>query len=232
MTAENGWAGIALALAAPFDVILVDLHLPDMRGTEVVRELKGHGVSAPMVVVTTFPELESSFDAGHAGAAGFVDGPLFGDEIASVVRQALDGPFPVRHPSRLTTDERHDRGELASSSQGPAPIDPRIRKAIQLIEAEPGTASPETLSGTVELSESGLRRLFADHVGTPISRFIADRHLELTARELTETYDSIGAIADRMGVGDLRYFRKAFRARFGMSAQAYRTRFWHPHGAP
>lgn len=232
VTAENGRAGIAFAIAAPFDVILVDLHLPDMRGTDVVRELKEHGVSAPIVVVTAFPELESSFDAGCASAAGFVDGPLFGDEVARVVRQALHGPFPVRHPSRLRGDERNDRGEPSSSSRAAAPLDPRIRKVIQLIEAEPGTASPETLSETVDLSESGLRGLFADHVGTPISRFIADRRLELTARELIDTLDPIGSIADRIGVGDRRHFRKAFRSRFGMSAQAYRARFWRPLGAP
>lgn len=232
VTAENGGTGIALALGAPFDAILVDLHLPDMSGIDVVRELKAHRISAPIVVVTTFPELESSFDAGCAGAVGFVDGPLFGDEVAAVVRQALDGPFPVRHPTRLTTHDRSDRSARAWSSRGSAPLDPRIRKVMHLIEAEPGTASPKTLSERVGLSESGLRGLFAAHVGVPLSRSIADQRLELFARQLIETYDPIGAIGDRMGVGDLRHFRKSFRARFGMSARAYRARFQRPNGAP
>lgn len=198
-TAGTGRDGVALALARSFDVILVDLHLPDMRGTEVVRELKQLGVSAPIVIVTSFPELDSSFDAGCVGAAGFVAGPLFGDDVATVVRSAIDGQFPVRHPSLLITrtrDEQSQRAELVAPAS--RALDPRIRKVIHLIEANTAAASPEALSRGAGLSQSGLRHLFAEQVGTSLSRFIAERRVEVAARELRNSYDPIATIVHRL----------------------------------
>ena len=92
-TASNGGAGIDLASSRAFDVHLVDLCLPDMSGIEVVRDLKLSGVSDALVVVTAFPALESSFDAAAAGADGYVDGPLFEEDVIAVVDQALTVPF-------------------------------------------------------------------------------------------------------------------------------------------
>lgn len=109
-TAETGQEGVSLALAVPFDAILIDLDLPDIVGTAVVKELRARGVSAPMVIVTTCSELQSETDAECVGADGFVEGLLFGDEVACVVRQALDGRRPVRHPSRVAIADRDDRG--------------------------------------------------------------------------------------------------------------------------
>jgi DNA-binding NarL/FixJ family response regulator len=87
--------------------MLVDLRLPDTSGIDVVRELKISGVSALtlMVIMTAFPALDSSFDAGTAGADGYVDGLLSGDDVVSVVTQALEGVLPVRHSAgRVSTD--------------------------------------------------------------------------------------------------------------------------------
>jgi FixJ family two-component response regulator len=79
-------------------VILVDLRLPDMSGIDVVRVLRSRGMEACTVVVTAFPSVESSFDVAVAGADGYVDGPLFGEEVVDVVTQACSGLRAVRHP--------------------------------------------------------------------------------------------------------------------------------------
>lgn len=55
-TADTGYRGIELALAGTADVILVDLHLPDASGIEVVRTLKASGVQALLIITTvSFP---------------------------------------------------------------------------------------------------------------------------------------------------------------------------------
>jgi DNA-binding NarL/FixJ family response regulator len=100
-TAATGRDGIELAISRPFDVILVDLQLPDVSGIDVVRELKISSVNGRLVVVTVFPGVESSFDAAAAGADGYVDGMLFGDDVVKIVTQALAGHLPVRHPRQL-----------------------------------------------------------------------------------------------------------------------------------
>lgn len=215
--AGTGSEGIALSLTDDFDVILVDLRLPDAVGTDVVRSLRHRGIHSRIVIVTAFPEIDSSFDAGRAGADGFVDGPLWGDEVSRVVHQAINGPWPVRHPNRLGDGGRREVSRAT-------PVDARIRTVLRMIEADP-SSSPGSLARAVGLSESGLRHLFAATVHSPISHFILDRRLDLTARLLRDTCEPINAIARRVGAGDLHHFRTIFRTRFGMSMQSYRRRF-------
>jgi DNA-binding response OmpR family regulator len=95
VTAETARAGIEAALARSFDVILVDLMLPDMSGVDVIRKLKAQQSSARILLVTAFPSLESSFDASSAGAVGYVEGMLLPDELLAVISQSLDFRFPV-----------------------------------------------------------------------------------------------------------------------------------------
>lgn len=227
--AASGREAVAMTLQDDFDVILIDLRLPDALGTDVVRDLRHRGVRSRIVVVTAFPEIDSSFDAGCAGADGFVDGPLWGDEVSRVVRQAVDGPWPVRHPTRIGDDAQRIPNSSASGIE-PSGIDGRIRTVLQMIEADPA-ASVATLAGAVGLSEPGLRHLFSANVHLSLSHFIVERRLDLTARLLRETCEPISTVARLAGAGDLHHFREIFRNRFGMSMQAYRRRFFaltHP----
>lgn len=226
-SAGTGAAGIALALSGCFDVILVDRNLPDMSGVDVIRQLRAGGISSRMVVVTAFPDLDSSFDAASAGAVGYVDGPIFGDEVPAIVRHALYGPLPVRHPRRSgwTAASVHS----ASLDSHQVPVDPRVRLVLHRIHQEPQVPTHQ-LATDVGLSESRLRHLFKAGLGTSISRYRRRLTIQVVARLLTVTHDSLRGIADSVGIADFRSFRKEFRVRFGMSPQAYRTRFRRPEG--
>jgi AraC-like DNA-binding protein len=226
-TASNGRAGIELAVSRAFDVHLVDLCLPDMSGVVVVRELKLSGAIGRIVIVTVFAGVESSFDAAAAGADGYVDGMLFGDEVVEVVTQALGGPFPVRHPNQ----RRAPDGPEASRVDVPSPsgIDSRMREVMRLIDADLA-ASPSVadLAARVEWSESSLSHRFHAMVGLPISAYRTERRLQEAARRLTTTHQHVRQIAYGVGYRSLSLadFRRDFRKRFAMSPQAYRTRFW------
>jgi DNA-binding NarL/FixJ family response regulator len=229
-TADTGKAGIEMALAQGADVILIDLHLPDMSGIDVVRALKGHAIRAPMVIVTVFPDLDTSFDVVATGAAGYVEGLLFADELIDVVLQALSGRLPVRHPAFGTApvhDQAQPRPPSPALALRPLPRDRRVQRVVRAIEDEAETAwSIPALAKQVRISESRLRHLFAATVGLALSRFIRERRLQKAARLLMTTSESFQAIADRLHLPrDLRIVRSAFRARFGMSARTYRSRF-------
>lgn len=45
------------------------------------ERLKADGTRCPIVIVTAFPEFDTSFDAGEAGADGYVEDLLFGDDL-------------------------------------------------------------------------------------------------------------------------------------------------------
>jgi PAS domain S-box-containing protein len=82
--AENGAAGLRAAREDPPDLLFLDLHLPDLRGEEVLRRLQQDQVTAgiPVVIVTAdaSPDIRPRILA--QGAAGFLTKPL---ELADVL---------------------------------------------------------------------------------------------------------------------------------------------------
>jgi len=88
-TSACGAAGITLAKAEPFDLLLVDLELPDMRGTEVIRALRAESVAPPFVLISAFLTTEATVAAMRLGALEVLDKPVSVDELPGLVRNAV-----------------------------------------------------------------------------------------------------------------------------------------------
>jgi two-component system cell cycle response regulator DivK len=92
--AENGAEAIALAAEHLPDVILMDLLLPDMEGTDAARRLRDEPRTAriPVVVLSALP-LEGDADWFlAAGFAGYIEKPIDVIGFADQVRRYRSGP--------------------------------------------------------------------------------------------------------------------------------------------
>jgi CheY-like chemotaxis protein len=79
------------------DVVVVDLHLPDLSGLEVCARLKAdaHTAGIPIVAVSAVSDVvEAERAARDAGAAAFVSDESDGETFLNVVRSALSGRLP------------------------------------------------------------------------------------------------------------------------------------------
>ena len=85
--AGGGEAALAAAHALEPDVVLLDIHLPDLDGLEVARRLTG-GDGAPAVVLTSTREAcDYGAELHRSGARGFVPkDELSGERIVSLCR--------------------------------------------------------------------------------------------------------------------------------------------------
>jgi DNA-binding response OmpR family regulator len=217
-TALCGADAIGLARTRQFDVALVDLRLPDMSGLDVVRRVGELQPHPRMVIVTAFPTLETCFEAAAAGAVGYVEGPLFGEDVVVLVSNALSGTRPLREPV-CGSDTR---------SAGASKMDPRLRRVVDTIDANLGDLpTVDRLAASVGLSESRLRHLFREALGAPISVFELERRLQVAAQRLRTSYDPAKTIAHAVGFRNagLRSLRSAFRRRFGTAPNVYRKTF-------
>jgi class 3 adenylate cyclase/ActR/RegA family two-component response regulator len=78
MTATNGPAALELALAQEFDLVLLDLIMPEMSGFEVLRRLKAaeHTRHVPVIVISALDELDSAVRCIEAGAEDYLPKPF------------------------------------------------------------------------------------------------------------------------------------------------------------
>jgi len=127
-----------------------------------------------------------------------------------------------------------DLMELAYGEQdGASGVRARLRRrACALIDAElcDSSLTPHGVAGSLGVSPRYLQMAFAD-VGETPSDYIRERRLDLARRLLTSDGgpQTITDLALEVGFGDLTYFSRAFRGRFGVSPRAYRAERARPH---
>ena len=85
----TGEEGILEALVNPYDLILLDLGLPDRSGVLVLRELRRRGCSAPIIVLTGRSEDAEVVQALDAGADDYLVKPVSGAVLRARVRAAV-----------------------------------------------------------------------------------------------------------------------------------------------
>jgi two-component system, cell cycle response regulator DivK len=103
LEATDGMAGLEVARAETPDLILLDIHLPDVSGLEVAVKLKAgqHTRDIPILVITAslLPEAEQS--ALSSGCDGFLRKPIAISEFRAAVASLLQHK-PIRSGSEPT----------------------------------------------------------------------------------------------------------------------------------
>ena len=89
--AVDGEAGVAAALEAPPDLILMDVQLPKMSGLDATRVLRSDARTRhiPIIVITSFALSGDRERATEAGAAGYLAKPYSPRELLALVHQFL-----------------------------------------------------------------------------------------------------------------------------------------------
>jgi two-component system KDP operon response regulator KdpE len=106
-TAETAEAALTAAALKPPDAVILDLVLPDGRGTDVCRELRTW-TSVPVIVLSVVGEEEEKVAALDAGADDYVTKPFGIDELLArlraVLRRVEPSPEPVLEIGELRVD--------------------------------------------------------------------------------------------------------------------------------
>ncbi len=76
-------------------VVLMDLNLPQMPGTECIRKLKEQLPATVVIVLTVYEDSEHIFRALKAGASGYLLKRSEPDEVLDAIRNARDGGAPM-----------------------------------------------------------------------------------------------------------------------------------------
>lgn len=89
-TAASGQEGLKAFESENFDLVIVDLQLPDIEGIQVLRRIKEMSPGTEVIIITGYGSVAKAVEATKAGAFYFVEKPFEADELLVLVEKALE----------------------------------------------------------------------------------------------------------------------------------------------
>ncbi|NOR23803.1 MAG: response regulator [Desulforhopalus sp.] len=89
-TQSSGQSGLEEALNGNFDVILLDMRLPDLNGMDILVKLHEHSPAVPIIFMTGYSTVQNAVEAMKFGAFDYLAKPFSDDELLFAVGKALE----------------------------------------------------------------------------------------------------------------------------------------------
>jgi len=95
-TAENGKDGMSMSHLNNYDLIILDLNLPDKNGNIICQELREDGKTMPILILTVDTEVDSKVRALNSGADDYLTKPFSFKELLARIRALLRRPQEIK----------------------------------------------------------------------------------------------------------------------------------------
>jgi len=152
-TAEDGDLGLALGLNEPFDVIILDVMLPQKNGFDVCRDLRRHGIETPVIMLTARGQIVDRVVGLKLGADDYLTKPFAMMELLARIEALL------RRSASCSPTSKHRTGESDIHQFGALRVD--FRRTL---------VSRDNKTVNLSAREFKLLRYLIEHSGATVSR--------------------------------------------------------------
>jgi len=89
LMATNGYEALSIINSEPVDLIFLDVKMPEISGTEVLKRIRASGVTAPVVIMTAFATVKNAVDCTKLGAITYLQKPFTTDKIKTILDEMI-----------------------------------------------------------------------------------------------------------------------------------------------
>lgn len=144
LLARTGGEGLKLLDESEVDLVLLDLKLPDIEGSEVLKEIKASGGEMPVMMLTGYGTIDSAVEAMKLGAYDYIEKPPDLTALKLIVARALESWALRQEIRRLRTQKEQELTWIVGQSSEMKSIARLVEKiapskATVLIQGESGT---------------------------------------------------------------------------------------------
>lgn len=144
--AQNGREALEKLSAETYDLVITDLEMPEMKGTELLEAGMHASPETLFVIITAYGSLETAIDALRMGASDYILKPIEFDELLVKLRRLLDH-------KKLMVENNLLRRELSREYSfenivGNSPAMKKIFDSIQRVSQTDSTVLISGKSGT------------------------------------------------------------------------------------
>jgi len=142
VVANDGEAGLALALEGDFDLLLLDLMLPGLHGRDICQQLRMNKINTPLIILSAMDSLDDVIAGLRMGADDYMTKPFSFEELLARIETVM------RRSSEVASEEKSlafgpmafDRQSLRFSVAGKEiKMTAKELAIIELLMSHPGT---------------------------------------------------------------------------------------------
>jgi two-component system OmpR family response regulator len=140
--ANDGEAGLSLALEGDFDLLLLDMMLPGLHGRDICQQLRMNKINTPLIILSAMDSLDDVIAGLRMGADDYMTKPFSFEELLARIETVM------RRSSEIASDEQllsigpltFDRQSLRFSVNGKdINMTAKELAIIELLMSHPGT---------------------------------------------------------------------------------------------
>ena len=223
IVAENGAIGLKKALKFIPDLIVSDVIMPEMVGTELCAKIKENIKTShiPVILLTSRSSLIYKIEGLESGADDYISKPFDLTEFKLRIKNLLASKQRLK--AKFSSEDSFTPSEIAVSS-----LDEQLlKKAFKVVE---DNISNEQFDIPFFCAELGVSRtmLFTKIKAwtnfTP-NEFIHEIRMKRAAQLLEQNKINISQISYKVGFNNPKYFSKCFQKKFGETPSQYQSKF-------
>lgn len=221
--ASDGDIGLQLARQHIPDIIISDVMMSEKNGVEICSIIKRNASlnHIPIILITGSPSDELKLKGIEEGADDYITKPFDNDILIARVDSLIKRRNNLqRYFYNQVTFKRDD---LNISEADKSFIDSCIEVVEKFCSEE--SFNVKKLSKEMGMSHSNLYRKIKDITGQSLSGFVRYIRLRKAAELLITGNGNINQTAFEVGFSDIKYFRKQFKALFGMNPSEYKKKY-------
>ncbi|RKD92030.1 hybrid sensor histidine kinase/response regulator transcription factor [Mangrovibacterium diazotrophicum] len=207
--APNGQAGWEMCLKHLPDIVVSDVMMPVLTGTELCKKIKGDGRTShlPVILLTAKVEAEDKLEGLESGADDYISKPFDFRILESRIENLINSREQLRQTYQTMIGINPEKIEVTS-------LDEKfIKKALEVVEKNISNSdfSVEDLAQEVGMSRVSLyKKLLSLTKKSPVE-FIRIIRLKRAADLLENSQLSVSEVAYQVGFNSPRYFTRYFK---------------------
>ena len=190
----------------PIDLIILDVYMPQMSGTELLLQLRAEGVDADVIMVTSANDAKTVNDAVRLGAVDYLVKPFDSAQITACLRK-----LNLLQESRPAVCG--DKPGNTFCTQFSVWLEHHYMQDVSLDQA----------AEAMGMSSFYFSRFFRTSYNQTFLEYLTAYRIDRAVELLQQTDIPVREIAVRVGYTDANYFTKVFKRHLGVTPTEYRN---------
>ena len=223
LTAENGRAGLSVAVSFLPDLIIVDEMMPIMSGLEMVGRLKKNPRLSyiPIIMLTAKADNVTENESIKLGIDTFMTKPFDPATLRSRVEHLLKSRSEIKEKMRIQTIAEAEVKPIEAESSNEKVL-ANIAKIVEENISDPDL-NVNLLCEKSGINQKQLYRLIKKFLGITPLDYIRRVRLQKAALLISQQRFSISEISYMVGFKTPSYFAKCFQSQFGVKPSQYQS---------